>query len=153
MTSPAVSPAALSPTHTDSNAASPRLEQTQSLDPDGASFLEIFLDPFESLEELLENEQDTLDDEWEDLEFYDLLPEAPDVRELIKQRLREAVTPKSILLRDKVAYCLGSLDLLVSAFWLGHSPRSFYKLYTIKCAVLFSLRWVIYKAKRQHYYM
>ena len=38
------------------------------------------------------------------------------------------------------------------AYWLGYSPRTFYRVYTIAAAVLFTARFVIYRRKKWHYY-
>lgn len=44
-----------------------------------------------------------------------------EVRAFLRQRLAQstALAPAQILLRDKVTFTLGSLDLFVSAYWLG----------------------------------
>ena len=36
----------------------------------------------------------------------------------------------------------------LSAYWLGWSPTTFYRVYTIEAAVLFTLRWVMYRMKK-----
>lgn len=91
-------------------------------------------------------------DEYEQLDVGDvdvsLLTRAK-VRELIKQQ----VTPNKILLRDKLAFVLGTVMAMLSAYWLGWSPTTFYRVYTIEAAVLFTLRWVMYRMKKWHYYM
>ena len=35
----------------------------------------------------------------------------------------------------------------LSAYWLGASPETFYRLYTGAAVVLFLLRWLIYQTK------
>ena len=41
----------------------------------------------------------------------------------------------------------------LSAYWLGWSPATFYRVYTIEAVVLFTLRWALYRMKRWHYYL
>ena len=45
------------------------------------------------------------------------------------------------------------LPCSLSAYWLGASPQTFYKYYTVKAVVLYSARFYLYKAKNWHYYM
>jgi len=130
---------------------------SQGADAIAAIFSEIseppsqhFSDPTEHLlddeNQYLEHEgEDT--DEWHDLNQFaawepglSILFEK-DQRQEILLALRHNVktqlaTPKTILLRDKVTFTLGTLDLLISAYWLGASPTSFYKLYSAKAVVL-----------------
>ena len=42
-----------------------------------------------------------------------------------------------------ILLCCASL----SAYWLGASPETFYRLYTGAAVVLFLLRWLIYQTK------
>lgn len=103
------------------------------------------------------------EDEWHDfdfkVDFFDFFEathrkEALAVlRQRVRDRLRAQLTPRNILLRDKVTFTLGTLDLLISAYWLGASPRTFYKLFTVKAVLLLLIRWVYYRTKRWHYYM
>lgn len=69
-------------------------------------------------------------------------------RFLVKQK-----TAKRTLARDKVTFMAGTVDLWLSAYWLGAWPESFYKLYTFKAGVLFATRWIVYRYKRWHYYL
>lgn len=62
-------------------------------------------------------------------------------------------TPKHVKLRDKLTFASGVLLALISAFWLGSSPSTFYKLYTLKAIFLFALRFFLYKKSRMHYYL
>lgn len=39
------------------------------------------------------------------------------------------------------------------AYWIGRSPSTYYHYWTIKCCVLFPLRWWEYRAKGWHYLM
>lgn len=45
------------------------------------------------------------------------------------------------------------LPCRLSAYWLGASPATFYKLYTWQAVVLFSCRLVVYRMKKWHYYL
>ena len=45
------------------------------------------------------------------------------------------------------------LHYSLSAYWLGASPQTFYKYYTVKAVVLYTARFYLYKAKNWHYYM
>ncbi|WIA18630.1 hypothetical protein OEZ85_003336 [Tetradesmus obliquus] len=68
-------------------------------------------------------------------------------------RLRGRISPRRILLRDKLAFLLGSCQLWSVAYWLGWSPSTFYKMYTAQVLVLLAARWALYRAKRWHYYL
>ena len=41
----------------------------------------------------------------------------------------------------------------LSAYWLGWSPTTFYRIYTAQAFVLFTLRWALYRIKKWHYYL
>lgn len=113
--------------------------------------------------EFMDGQRDELDDdnEWYDLEFdiADFLQPSMrkeamhKLRTKIQDRLRAQLTPRRILLRDKLTFTLGTMDLFVSAYWLGARPQEFYKLYTVKAIVLLVTRWIHYRAKRWHYYV
>lgn len=96
-------------------------------------------------------EEDDDEHEYEKLDFGDLV--GTDVREHLEALLKQHVTPHRVLLRDKLTFMLSTVDLFVSAYWLGAAPRSFYRLYTVKVVVLMALRWIYYRFKRWHYYM
>ena len=151
---------------------------SQGADAIAALFSEIseapsqpFSDPLEhltdedapTLDQIL-NQEDEDNDEWYDLDqFAAWEPRLNNLFEKNQRReillaLRRSVstqleTPKTILLRDKITFTLGTLDLLISAYWLGASPKTFYKLYSAKAVVLLALRWVYYRSKKWHYYM
>lgn len=101
------------------------------------------------------------------------------VRELVKRTVRRQRTPQRTLLRDKIAFVLGTMGAMcgrqfpaalsscvirswlsrprrqrltartgrLSAYWLGASPETFYRLYTGAAVILFVLRWLIYRTK------
>lgn len=119
----------------------------------------LYTDPDTSSQE--EGGEDEAEDEWHDLEYElaDLFQ--PGVRReafiafrgKLQDRLRAQLTPRRILVRDKIAFTVGTMDLFVSAYWLGARPSTFYKLYSIKVLLLLLIRWVYYRTKRWHYYM
>lgn len=76
-----------------------------------------------------------------------------EVRDRLRRKLREQLTPQRVMLRDKWTFTLGSMDLFFSAYWLGSSPSTFYKLYSVKVVVMLLLRFVHYRSTKQHYYM
>jgi hypothetical protein len=57
------------------------------------------------------------------------------------------------IFRDKAAFFIGVFDVVLTAWWIGASPSSYYHLWTFKCATLFPLRWLLYKRKGWHYLM
>lgn len=63
------------------------------------------------------------------------------------------LTPKHVKLRDKLTFASGVMLAVISAFWLGSSPSTFYKLYTMKAIFFFVLRFFLYKKSRMHYYL
>lgn len=64
-----------------------------------------------------------------------------------------AWTRKRVMLRDKVAFVLGVFHIIASAYWLGYSPSTFYKLYTVKALLLLTVRLVLYRQDKMHYYL
>ncbi|GAX81514.1 hypothetical protein CEUSTIGMA_g8942.t1 [Chlamydomonas eustigma] len=61
--------------------------------------------------------------------------------------------PRQLLLKDKLSFLLGCTLMWICAYWLGHSPDTFFYLYTMLCVVLLPLRFFSYKRKKQHYYL
>jgi hypothetical protein len=155
--------------------ATPQGVIAQTTDALAALFTEIseaqsqpFIDPLEHLDGTstppLDPEEDIDADEWHDLDqFIGCEPRLENLFDKAQRReilvsLRRSVrtqlaTPRTILLRDKITFTLGTLDLLISAYWLGASPKSFYKLYSVKAVVLLFIRFFYYRSKRWHYYM
>lgn len=41
----------------------------------------------------------------------------------------------------------------LTAFWLGKSPHTWYRWFTVKAMVLFTVRYNVYRSKQWHYYM
>ncbi|KAJ9527063.1 hypothetical protein QJQ45_025234 [Haematococcus lacustris] len=69
-------------------------------------------------------------------------------------RALTALGSQRMQLSDKLAFLLGSSCLWVCAFWLGHSPGSFYKLYTGLGLLFFTARYATYRARKcRHYYL
>jgi hypothetical protein len=85
------------------------------------------------------------DDSWEQLDFSTDAKRlsAADARQRLRRHLRRllAANPRRSLLQDKVTFVLGSMDLWLSAYWLGASPATFHVLYTFKTVVLLLIRW------------
>uniref|UniRef100_A0A7S3QMQ2 Glycerophosphocholine acyltransferase 1 n=1 Tax=Dunaliella tertiolecta TaxID=3047 RepID=A0A7S3QMQ2_DUNTE len=94
-----------------------------------------------------------------DIGKVDLLPRerAKELYQLKRDQVAKAILrrmgPKQLLLKDKITFVLGSTCLWVCAFWLGSSPQSFYKLYTGLGVVLFTFRYLVYRARKWHYYL
>ncbi|KAK9841696.1 hypothetical protein WJX74_010260 [Apatococcus lobatus] len=74
-------------------------------------------------------------------------------RQRLKAKLQQQFTPGKILLRDKITFMAGTVSAMISAYWLGFSPATFYRIYTVAAFVLLFTRWALYKSKRQHYYL
>jgi hypothetical protein len=83
-------------------------------------------------------------------DYYDALDRRKPIRQALVAQL---TTPRRILLLDKLTFTASLVDLVLSAFWLGASPQTFYRLFTVKAVVLVALRWANYRAKRWHYYL
>eukprot|EP00879_Flechtneria_rotunda_P015404 GHRR01016106.1.p1 GENE.GHRR01016106.1~~GHRR01016106.1.p1 ORF type:complete len:374 (+),score=84.39 GHRR01016106.1:50-1171(+) len=71
----------------------------------------------------------------------------------VKKRIQQLWNPKRVMLRDKVAFLLGSCQVWATAYWLGWSPSTFYKCYTFQVLVLMLVRWGWYRHKKWHYYL
>jgi hypothetical protein len=71
----------------------------------------------------------------------------------VESALKRFLSPQRVLLRDKLTWCCGTLSMVGAAYWLGHAPQTFYRLYTVEAGVLLLLRWMFYRWSRQHYYL
>jgi hypothetical protein len=97
------------------------------------------------------------EDGWEALDLPGLI--GPSLRAELAARLRARLrlSPRRrsrlVLLRDKLSFLLGSLDLTLSAYCLGAAPAAFAVLYTAKLGALMAARWWLYKRSAQHYYL
>mmetsp|Transcript_9932 Transcript_9932/g.29823 ORF Transcript_9932/g.29823 Transcript_9932/m.29823 type:complete len:356 (+) Transcript_9932:110-1177(+) len=76
-------------------------------------------------------------------------PPAPKV----VQKLVTGLTPQQTVLRDKVGFVAGISNIAITAFWMAKSPQTFYWWYTSKSVLLYGLRFLIYRSKKQQYYM
>lgn len=76
-----------------------------------------------------------------------------ELKDRLRRKLRQQLTPQRVVLLDKWTFTAGSMDLFISAYWLGASPSTFYKLYSAKAVVMLLLRFVYYRSTKQHYYM
>ena len=63
------------------------------------------------------------------------------------------LNPERIMLRDKIVFFVGVVNVILIALWIGASPGTYYHFWTLKCAVLFPLRWWSYKKRGWHYLM
>ncbi|DBA97222.1 TPA: hypothetical protein ACH3X1_014972 [Trebouxia sp. C0004] len=77
----------------------------------------------------------------------------PVLRSKLKKLSEIQLKPEQVLIRDKLGFFLGVVNLCLSAYWLGGSPQTFYKYYTAKAVVLYGSRFYLYKSKNWHYYM
>ena len=100
------------------------------------------------------------EDGWEALDVGDLFgPRGAELKAQLAARLRARLrlSPRRrsrlVLLRDKLSFLLGSLDLTLSAYCLGAAPAAFAVLYTAKLGALMAARWWLYKRSAQHYYL
>jgi len=94
-------------------------------------------------------------DAYDELEVdgVDFVPSLAGLRDDVVARARQQVTPNRVKLRDKLTFMLGTTGALLNAYWLGWSPSTFYRVYSIEAIVLFTLRVVIYRLKKWHYYL
>lgn len=94
-------------------------------------------------------------DTYDELEVdgVDFIPNFKGLRDDVVARARQEVTPNRVKLRDKLTFMLGTTGSLLNAYWLGWSPSTFYRVYSIEAVVLVGLRIVIYRLKRWHYYL
>jgi hypothetical protein len=94
--------------------------------------------------------------DWDQINF-DITPVPGQSRKerlaAVQKRIKQLWNPRRILLRDKIAFLLGSCQLWAVAYWLGWSPSTFYKLYSAQVVVLMALRYGWYRSKKWHYYM
>ncbi len=67
--------------------------------------------------------------------------------ELAQHPSVSAITPTS----ERVAFTLGIINIVLSAFILGAWPGRFYLWYTPKAVVLIGLRWINFRRRGTHY--
>lgn len=133
-------------------------EAVASIINDVSIFPEVFHSPTPSIrggDEDLQQPIDSDEEDWEDLDFGEFIQ--PKTRKVIldaiKSRILSQLSPDLVLLRDKISFTVGTLDLFISAYWLGHDPQTFHKLYTVKVVLMLIFRWIYYRATLQHYYL
>ncbi|KAK9814724.1 hypothetical protein WJX72_010536 [[Myrmecia] bisecta] len=63
------------------------------------------------------------------------------------------LSPSQHVMRDKIGFFFGVVNLVISAFWLGRSTHNFYLWFTLKAVVLYSTRYYLYSKQRWQYYM
>ena len=74
-------------------------------------------------------------------------------RKATEQMGRRLLDPKQLVLRDKLAFFLGVVNIGIVGFWVGRTPQTYHHYWLFKCVVLFSLRWWTYRAKGWQYLM
>jgi len=61
--------------------------------------------------------------------------------------------PNKIMLRDKIVFFIGVVNIGLIGYWVGRSPDTYYHYWTFKCFILFTMRWIAYRKKGWHYLM
>ena len=61
--------------------------------------------------------------------------------------IRFSCFPTSLWAKGKLCCCR------LSAYWLGHSPHTWHRWFTLKAVVLFTVRYFIYRSKSFQYYL
>lgn len=75
-------------------------------------------------------------------------------RYTITEKIGEGfLNPDLIMLKDKIVFFVGVVNVALIAFWCGASPSTYYHYWAFKCATLFPMRWWNYKKKGWHYLM
>mmetsp|Transcript_3656 Transcript_3656/g.9279 ORF Transcript_3656/g.9279 Transcript_3656/m.9279 type:complete len:397 (+) Transcript_3656:59-1249(+) len=76
-----------------------------------------------------------------------------EVGKRVQKVLGKARSAKARQLRHMVCFVLSCADMVVTAFWVGASPLTFYYYYTFKCMALILCRLVWYSLHGDHYYL
>lgn len=75
-------------------------------------------------------------------------------RHTVTEQIGEGfLNPDRIMLRDKIVFFVGVVNVALIAYWCGASPGTYYHFWAFKCATLFPMRWWSYKKKGWHYLM
>ncbi|KAI3430418.1 hypothetical protein D9Q98_005013 [Chlorella vulgaris] len=70
------------------------------------------------------------------------------------QHMRDAlIDPHKIMIKDKMAFVFGVVNVVLTAFWVGRWPETYHWFWMVKDVVLFTLRYLTYKQKGMHYMM
>jgi hypothetical protein len=84
----------------------------------------------------------------------DETPTHAERRHTVTEQIGEGfLNPDRIMLKDKIVFFVGVVNVALIAFWVGASPGTYYHYWAFKCFLLFPLRWWIYKKKGWHYLM
>ena len=70
-----------------------------------------------------------------------------------KQMARKLQSGRSRAWRHKWVFALVQMDFVVTAFWLGASPHTFYLYYTAQMAVVMGAKACDYRFTAQHYFL
>jgi hypothetical protein len=76
-------------------------------------------------------------------------------REIVVAR-NQNVTPKTfdekvVPVIERVSFTVGVVNTCLTTYFLGAAPTLFYLWYTPKAIVLTTMRWLDFRAKKQHY--
>ena len=63
------------------------------------------------------------------------------------------LNPDKIMMRDKIVFFVGVVNVALIAYIVGRAPAEYYHYWTFKCLTLFSWRWFSYRKKGYHYLM
>lgn len=60
---------------------------------------------------------------------------------------------KRTMLRDKLSFVLGNIIVVVTAYWVGRSPSTLYRLYSLLTVILLGGRFFVYRKEKTHYFL
>lgn len=76
-----------------------------------------------------------------------------EMRANLENLMSRARRAKMRQVRHMVCFCCSMVDLVVSAFWLGASPLTFYQYHSFKALLLIGLRAIWYRWMGDHYFL
>mmetsp|Transcript_110531 Transcript_110531/g.276788 ORF Transcript_110531/g.276788 Transcript_110531/m.276788 type:complete len:511 (+) Transcript_110531:81-1613(+) len=84
---------------------------------------------------------------------HQLLSQQEQIVKRSRQMTAKLQSGRSRAWRHKWVFALVQLDFLVSAFWLGKRPDTYYLYYTAQMALIIASKILDYRVKAQHYFL
>jgi len=74
--------------------------------------------------------------------------------DLLAKFVKKKIDPTSmVLLRDKISFILGVMNVALTCFTLGRFPEHLPTFFTFKAIILIGMRYLIYRKKGWHYFL
>lgn len=78
---------------------------------------------------------------------------AEDLKKAVSSRVRVPRAETRLRVADKLTFTMGCANMAVTPYIWGAFPELFIPLHTIKVTFMVAVRWVVFKTRKEHYYL